>query len=73
MGVNWGAEDFTKPLFWRAILAEFFGMIFFLLGVSLVALPWPNYGYILTDVNPNTTDKTLRLMPHTKNDAAALT
>jgi MIP family channel proteins len=38
--INWGIQDAKTLKFWRAILAECFGMIIFLLSVSLVAQPW---------------------------------
>jgi len=38
--INLGLQDFKTMKFWRAVLAECFGMIIFLLSVSLVAQPW---------------------------------
>jgi len=40
--INWGVDDIKTLKFWRAVLAECFGMIIFLLSVSLVAQPWNN-------------------------------
>jgi len=40
--IKLGLEDFKTLKFWRAVLAEFFGMVIFLLSVSLVAQPWSN-------------------------------
>jgi len=40
MAINLGIDDLTTLKFWKAILAEFFGMIFFLLIVTTVAVPW---------------------------------
>jgi len=45
MGVpELGIEEFATLKFWRAVLAECFGMMFFLLSVCLVALSWGNAG-----------------------------
>ena len=40
--IDLGVKDVTTIEFWRAIAAEFFGMIVFLLCVTTVAQPWGN-------------------------------
>lgn len=40
--IDTGVKDITTLLFWRKCLAEAFGMMFFLLSVSLVCNPWSN-------------------------------
>jgi len=62
VAINHGLEDFKTIKFWRAVLAECFGMIFFLLAVSLVAQPWSNPNHLWKDKN-NVTQQ--------GNDAAA--
>ena len=42
--INLGIQDFTTVKFWRAVVAEFFGMVIFLLSVSLVCQPWSKTG-----------------------------
>jgi len=56
--INWGIQDFKTLKFWRAILAECFGMIIFLLSVSLVAQPWN-----ATEVTVQNNSTTTRVIP----------
>lgn len=44
MNIDTGIKSVCTIKFWRAILAEFFGMVLFLLCVTTVALPWGNTG-----------------------------
>lgn len=49
--INLGIQDFTTVKFWRAVVAEFFGMVIFLLSVSLVCQPWSKTGVVDSSAN----------------------
>jgi len=66
MEIKWGFEDFKTLKFWRAILAECFGMIIFLLSVSLVAQPW-NKTETIQGTGNSTTTRTIPVDPSANN------
>lgn len=40
MNIDLGLKSICTLAFWRAVAAEFFGMVLFLLCVTTVAIPW---------------------------------
>lgn len=54
VSINVGHNDICTKKFWRAVFAELFGMMFFLLAVSLVCAPWSNNA--VTKLNDRSSD-----------------